>query len=478
MSIYFNGAIGEVPSAEKVEITNPATGDLICTLSHPTKGAGKAILDIAEKGYAEWSSVPLAERADTLMRFADLLADNAEQIAQTECEDMGKPISECRGEVAHSANVARAYVEKAKHVQGRVISENQKGLHRDIIFTKHEPLGIILCIIPFNYPVELYIHKVIAALVMGNAVIVKLPSDNPLSLLRTTELLVEAGVPASAVQLVYANRHFVSQELTQSPRVAAVTLTGSTQAGIEVWKDSAETLHRVYFELGGNDPLLIFADADLDYAADEIVSSRMGNTGQICCASKRFIVHRTVAEALVEKLKTRLDVLKRGDPKDPNTQLGCIISAKAAKAIMKQIEATIAQGAKCVYGNVLKNDTFIEPTILVDVTREMDIAKDMEVFGPVIPIIAFEAKEEAISIANQSCYGLEAAIITKDMEDALNTASKLQAGSVVVNGGGSYRHMDMPFGGYKMSGIGRESVSTTLEEFSQEKNYIIKNVLG
>lgn len=385
--------------------------------------------------------------------------------------------SECLGEIAHSANVTRAYVEKAKHLQGRTVSHNQKGLHKDIIFTLHEPLGVILCVVPFNYPVELFTHKVIAALIMGNSVIVKLPSDNPLSIIKATEKLIDAGVPASAVQLVFANHQFVSDELTKSPRIAAVTLTGSTQAGIEVWKDCADNLHRVFFELGGNDPLIVFPDADLDYAADEIVNSRMGNTGQICCASKRFIVHISVADELIKKLVVRLDSLKRGDPIDPNTQLGCIINSDAAQVVMSQIQHTIDQGATCVYGNKLCYNTFVEPTILVNVSREMDIAMDMEVFGPVIPIITYETTDEAIEIANQSCYGLEASIISRNMELAINTASKLQAGSVVVNGAGSYRHMDMPFGGYKMSGIGRESVSTTLEEFSQEKNYVIKNVL-
>lgn len=477
MGIYFNGYQTPPGGKREVAITNPATGETLKKLPLADNGDGKRILDVAEDGFRQWSSFSLPDRADILMRFACLLEENIEEIALTECRDMGKVINECKGEVSHSANVAKGYVERAKHLQGRVVSDNQRGLEKDIIFTRHEPLGVILCIVPFNYPVELFMHKVIPALIMGNAAVVKVPSENPLSLLRVTELLVEAGVPAGAISLVFANHEFVTEELTRSSRVSAITLTGSTQAGIEVMRDSADTLHRVYFELGGNDPLLVFEDANLDYAADEIVSSRMGNTGQICCASKRFIVHRSVVDTLTKKLTVRLDALVRGNPEDTDTQLGCLVSAKAAATIQKQVAETIAQGARCVYGNKLDRETFMEPVILVDVTPEMDIAKDMEVFGPVIPIIPFDTVEEAIQIANASCYGLEAGIICGNMEIALNIASKLQAGSVVVNGGGSYRHMDMPFGGYKMSGLGRESISTTLEEFSQEKNYIIKHVL-
>lgn len=477
MNIYFNGRTDAGIGENLVEITNPATGEVLKRLPMAKPGDGALILDIAEKGFLQWSKISLIERANILMKYTELLETHKEEIALLECRDMGKVINECRGEIDTAIALTKAYVEKAKHLQGRVISENQKGLEKDIIFTKHEPLGVLMCIVPFNYPVELYTHKVIAALMMGNSVIIKVPSENPLPLIQLTELLVESGVPQNTVSVVFANRKFVSEELTKSPRIQAISLTGSTRAGIEVWKESAETLHRVFFELGGNDPLLIFEDADLDYAVEEIVSSRMGNTGQICCASKRFIVHKAIVEKLVEKLKCRLDLIRRGNPADENTQLGCIVSEKAADKIMKQIQLTIDQGATCVYGNVLKNKTFVEPTVLINVTKEMDIAKDMEVFGPVIPIISFNTTEEALDIANNTCFGLEAAIITKNMEFALNLASKIQAGSVVVNGGGSYRHMDMPFGGYKMSGIGRESVSTTLEEFSQEKNYIIKHVL-
>lgn len=477
MKMYLNGCKEVGKTAEWRAITNPATKEEIGKLPLAEAGTGKTILDIATEGFKKWSLVSLPDRADILMKYATLLEERMEEVARTECADMGKVIQECRGELETAIAVTKAYVEKAKHLQGRVISENHRGLEKDIIFTRHEPLGVIMCIVPFNYPVELYTHKVIAALVMGNSVIVKLPSENPMPLLQITEYLIEAGVPQEALQLVYADRSFVTEELVRSSLIQGISLTGSTRAGIEVMKNSTECLHRLFFELGGNDPLIVLKDADLDYAADEIVGTRTANTGQICCAPKRFLVHEDVQDELVGKIVDRLKKIKRGDVADDTTQIGCIVSKKAADTIMEQIALTVKQGAIVVYGNEIHDDTFVEPTVLTGVTKEMDIAKDMEVFGPVIPIISFRNEEEAICIANQSCYGLEASIITKDMEKSLNMASKIQAGSVVVNGAGAYRHMDMPFGGYKMSGLGRESVSTTLEEFSQEKNYVIKHVL-
>lgn len=478
MNIFING-FQEIQENRPVKkIINPADGELITELHQAGADDGEHILAAAEEGFSRWSGFSMLERAEILEKYAQLLNDNKEEIAQTECRDMGKIIRECRAEVETAIALTKGYVEKAKHLYGHVISQNQKGLEHDLIFTRREPLGIILCIVPFNYPVELFTHKVIAALIMGNSVIVKLPSQNPMPLFRITELLVEAGVPASAVSLVFADREFVRKNLIKSSRIQAVSLTGSTQAGIDIFENSSETLHRLFLELGGNDPLIIFEDADLDYAVEEIVNSRLSNTGQICCASKRFLVHESIADDLVERLKVRLDKVKMGNPIEEDAEMGCIISEKAASAVMEQIQKTIKQGAECVYGGSVCDRTFVHPTILVNVTRNMDIASDMEVFGPVIPIITFKEEEEAVEIANQSIYGLEASIITKDLPRALKVAELLQAGTVVVNGAGSYRHMDLPFGGYKMSGLGREGISTTLEEFSQEKSYVIKKIFN
>ena len=477
MGIIINGYESAPKGRKTAIIKNPANGEILGSVPQSDFGDGAAILDTAEKGYAEWSGTPLSTRTDILTRYVDLLLENKEKHASLLSREMGKICSEAMGEAVGTANISKGFIERANHLYGKVINDNQPGLEADLIFTRREPLGVILCIVPFNFPLEMYAHKVIPALIMGNAVIIKVPAANPLTLIEMTKLLVQAGVPAGACQVLYGERRFVSEEIIKTTRINAVSLTGSTASGIAIQQDSAPFLHKVFLELGGNDALIICEDAGLDYAVEQIYWGRVFNVGQTCCASKRFLVHSSIHDELVEKLCSRLDTIKRGDPSDPATEYGCMYTADAAKKVLGQIQDTIDQGAKCVYGGTLANETFLEPTVLVDVTRDMDIAKDLEVFGPVIPIIKFDSVDEAVEIANSSMYGLSNGIITKDLARSLKIASMLKSGSVVTNATGNYRHLDQPFGGFKMSGVGREGVSSTLEEFSQEKTYIIRGVL-
>ena len=476
MSILFNGYQTRPEGREDVRIENPANGETVGKLYKASKGDGARILANAKDGFAAWSALPMHARTDILMRYVGLLGEHRDRLAKLLGSEMGKICSEAMGEAVGTANISKGFIQRANHIYGKVIGDNQPGIEKDLIFTRREPLGVILCIVPFNFPLELYAHKVIPALVMGNAVIIKVPSSNPLALIEMTKLLVEAGVPAGAAQVVYADREFVTEELIKTDGIQAVSLTGSTAAGIGVQRDSAPYLHKVFLELGGNDVLIICEDADIDDAVEQIYWGRMFNVGQTCCASKRFLVHRSIYDELVKRLCARLDRMRRGDPADPATEFGCMHSARAANTVMEQIEQLKAQGAKLVYGGTLKNGTYLEPAVFVNVTRDMDVAKDLEIFGPVIPLIPFDTVEEAIEISNQSIYGLMAGIVTNNHALGIQMATKIQAGGVVTNANGCYRHFDMPYGGFKKSGIGREGVSTTLEEFSQEKTYIVRGV--
>ncbi len=478
LKFYLNGYLyGEEPAnCKRVDITNPVTGQIleILPLAKGKEDADK-IFQIANKGFNSWSNKPLYERGDILYKFADLLEENAEKVAQSMVQNMGRTITECRAEVEVTIALTRGFVEKAKHMYGDVLTDTQKGLEDDLIFTQREPLGIIACVVPFNAPVELFVHKVIPALLMGNVVIVKTPTVDPLPEFLLADMLIKSGVSDDAVQLLYSDGAFMSGFITKSKQIAAVTFTGSTETGTAIYTDAAPQLHPVYLEMGGNDPLIILKDADLDYAAEELVNSRMMNSGQVCCSSKRTLVPNDIYEAFQEKVKERLSQVIQGDPFDENTQVGSVITREAAQKVKDQIELTISQGATCVTGGKVNDDVFVEPTLLVNVEKDMDVAKDMEIFGPVISLIRYTTLEEAIGIANQTSYGLQASIIGKDVAKAIAIAHHIQAGSVVVNGSGSYRHIDMAFGGYKNSGIGREGISTTLEEFSQVKSFVIKN---
>ena len=295
--------------------------------------------------------------------------------------------------------------------------------------------------------------------------------------MRVAELCWEAGIPGNVLQLVTGQGSLIGPMLAKSEYIDALSLTGSTEVGIDVAKLSAETLKHLHLELGGNDPYVVFEDADMELAITEAVSGRLKNAGQTCVSPKRFIVQRSVLEEFTQGVIEKLKKIKLGSPLCEDTELGSLINPAAADTVSEQVEQTIAQGAKCIYGGKKYDKTYFEPTVLTGVTKDMDVAKDLEVFGPVFPIIAFDTFDEAVEISNNTKYGLQAGVITKDSSKAIRAASQIRAGAVIINGSGNYRNIDQPFGGMKMSGLGREGVCCTLQELTQVKSYVLKNIL-
>ncbi|UZW13629.1 aldehyde dehydrogenase family protein [Clostridium pasteurianum] len=477
MKMIINGEKVNSSDEKVIQVLNPATQEVLDTVPSATPEDIQKAIQAAQDGKKVWGQTPLYERSTILKKYVELLKEHKLELSKLECSETGKIIKECEGEVGTAAKIFTGFIERANHLCGEVIPDCQSECGKDLIFTRREPLGVIACVVPFNYPVELFFHKVAPALVMGNAVIIKPATDNPLTAIRLVELLLEAGVPKGAAQVVTGRGSVVGNYLIESHDIDAVSLTGSTEVGIEVAEKSSKYLHNVFLELGGNDAMIVLEDADIDFAVEETILGRITNTGQTCCATKRVVISNKVKEEFTEKLIKRLEKVKRGNPADYSTDIGCLISERAAIDIEKQVKHTIEQGAKCVYGGT-RNKAFFEPAVLVDVTPDMDIAKDMEIFGPAIPIIGFDTEEEAIEIANAPIYGLHCGIVTKNTKTAINIASKIEAGNVVINGTGNYRHTDMAFGGIKMTGIGREGVQYTLEEMSNVKSYILKNIFN
>jgi succinate-semialdehyde dehydrogenase/glutarate-semialdehyde dehydrogenase len=431
----------------------------------------------AQKGKLVWGDTPQYRRSEILIRCAEAIDRNLETLARMLTTDMGKVITEARAEVDCAAQIFRGFAEMANHFYGQTMSEFQKGSETDIIFTKNEPLGVVACISPFNYPIELCYHKVAAALAVGNAVIIKPATDNPLTVMRVAELCWEAGIPGNVLQVVTGEGRKVGRILAEAEGIDKISLTGSTEVGVEVATLAAKTLKHLSLELGGNDPFIVFEDADMDLAVSEAVAGRLKNAGQTCVASKRFIVENTVINEFTKKVIESLKKIKLGSPLSEETQLGSLINAKAAQRVLEQVRHTVDQGAKCVYGGNLYDQTYFQPTVLTGVTKGMDIATNMEVFGPVFPIIGFNTFDEAIDIANNTPFGLQAGVMTKDQSKAIRAASRIKAGAVVINGTGNYRNIDQPFGGTKMSGMGREGVCCTLSEMTQPKSYILKRIM-
>lgn len=459
-----------------IEVYNPATNELVDTVPSLTKEDVERAIDYADAHQKDWEAKSVIERCEVLSRFAELVEENKDELAMLLSKETGKPIKEAYNEIANIQIGVPGYVEKVKHEYGNIVYRGtEKGQENTIQYTIQQPLGVVVAIIPFNFPSDIFINKVPPALLMGNAVILKPASVNPLTLTRYVELLVEAGVPAGVISVVHGSGSVVGKTLTSSKKVDMVSLTGSTAAGIDAAKNCADHCAHSSLELGGNDAFILCADGDMDLAIEETVWGRLYNTGQVCCASKRFLVENSVKDEFIKKMTDKINSLKQGNPQDMSTDIGCLVSEEAAIEVERQVNETIAAGATLVCGGK-RNGAFYEPTILDNVTPDMEVAKDMEIFGPVIPVIGFDDLEEAIEIANKSIYGLSGSIITKDISKAIKVSEKMECGGFVINGASFFRSFEQPFGGWKYSGIGNEGIMTTLKEMSRTKTVILKNI--
>ena len=460
-----------------INVYNPATNELIDTVPSLTKEQVDEAVSEAKASQKAWENVPLHKRCSILNKFASLVERDKDSLAKLLSDETGKPIKEAINEIANIQIGVPAYVEKAKHEYGNIIYKgSEAGQENTIQYTIQQPLGVMVAIIPFNFPSDIFINKIPPALIMGNSCILKPASVNPLTLTKYVELLKEAGVPDGVIEVVHGSGSIVGKALTSNPDVSIVSLTGSTEAGIDAAKNVVEHCGHSSLELGGNDAFIICADGDIDLAVNETVWGRLYNTGQVCCASKRFLVENSVKDEYIRKMVEKIKTLKVGMPSDMSTDIGCLVSEDAAKEVERQVNSTIAAGAKLVIGGK-RNGAFYEPTIIDNITKDMDVAKDMEIFGPVISVIGFDNLEEAISIANQSKYGLSGSIVTRDISKALKTSEAMECGGFVVNGASFFRSFEQPFGGWKYSGIGNEGIMTTLKEMSRTKTVILKNVL-
>jgi acyl-CoA reductase-like NAD-dependent aldehyde dehydrogenase len=475
MKMIINGKKVDSESGKTFDVTNPATGAVIESVPKATEKDVKAAVDAAVVGQKEWAKIPVWQRAQVLRRFLDLVEVNKEDLAQTLCAENGKPISEARGEIGNIPIGFSGFIEHAKHYYGSIIPQGtEQGQDTNLQLITREPIGVVACIIPFNFPCDLFDQKVAPALMMGNAAIVLPSSDNPLTLMKLTELLVEAGVPNGAIQCLTAPGAVKSAAVTDK-RVHLVTLTGSTEVGIGTAKLAAENLTHAALELGGNDAFIVLDDGDVDLAVEELVWGRMYNTGQVCCASKRFLIHNSLKDEFAKKAVDRIKKLKVGQPADESTQIGCLISEKAAIKVEGEVNKTVEQGGRIILGGH-RDGAFYEPTVIVDVPKTADVAIDMEIFGPVVPVIGFDTDEEAIEIANNSVFGLSSCVFSRDQKRAFKVASAMEAGGAVINGASFFRAFEQPFGGWKHSGIGTEGVFSTFDEMTRVKTIVMKNI--
>lgn len=464
-----------VDSSDKrtINVFNPSTHEVIDSVPCATQEDVEKMLIIAQEGKRLWGNMTPDGRCDILEKAASLIYEKREKLATLICCEQGKIYSHAMDEAVKVSSLFKGYAEKARYMYGTLLPDNDN----DIILVRKEPLGVIACIIPFNFPGELFAQKVAPALAAGNAVVVKPASDTPLSDIYLISLLHEAGVPVEAAQIVTGSGAIIGKILSSSRLINGISVTGSTEVGIDIAICAARNLVPVFLELGGNDALVIFDDVDLDYAVNEAVSSRVYNAGQVCCSVKRCVVHNSIKKQFAEKAVRRMKQLKIGNAISHESDMGPLINETAAIKAEKQIANMVALGARCLLGGRHFDQTFFEPTVLYGVTPDMPIAKDLEVFAPIITIIGFDTEDEALQIVNQSMYGLSGGVISGDMSRGVRIATKIDSGGIVVGAAGMYRTNHMPFGGHKMSGMGTEGFLNTLEEMVKTKSIILHNVL-
>lgn len=455
-------------------VRGPVGDDVLGEVALASPADVERAVAAAAAAQPRWGALPVAERAACLERAADALAPASEDLARLLALESGKPIAQARSEIDGTIALLRANAVLGRRMSGEVLpTEGNPGTERDIAFTRREPLGVVGAILPFNFPAELFAEKCAAALVAGNACVAKPPLEDPLTVCHIHGALVAAGIPADVMSLVHGDRD-TGEALASQPGLDAVSLTGSTDAGVSVAVAGAPHLRRLHLELGGNNAAIVRADADLDLAARELVFGRLMMNGQACSASKRVVVHRDLHDALSERLSGAVSEQVVGDARDEATTIGPLITPAAARRVGDQIAHVVAQGGRLVAGDGRPEGAFLTPCVLDRVPPGADVASDDEIFGPVFCLIPVDGDAQALAVANGSSYGLMASVFTADLTRGLAFAERLRVGGVVLNGTDNYRPPVIPFHGLGRSGDGREGAGFTIEEMTREKTIVLR----
>ena len=474
IGLYVGGAPVDATSGGTFTTVNPATGEVLAEVAQASDADVDRAVAAARDGYAVWSAMSGAERSRVLLRAAELLRDRNDELARMEVQDTGKPIAEAlEVDVVSGAECLEFFAAAAATLHGEY-----HDLGGAFAYTRREPLGVCAGIGAWNYPIQIACWKSAPALAAGNAMVFKPSELTPLTAMELAAVYTEAGLPDGVFNVVHGDGR-VGAALAQHPGIAKISLTGSVPTGKRVMAASADTLKAVTLELGGKSPLLVFEDADLDHAVSGALLANFYTQGEICSNGTRVFVHRDVHDRFVDALRTRTEKMSIGDPLDPATDVGALISEAHMQKVLGFIDAGVAAGARVVCGgrratgtDALDRGWFVEPTVFTGCTDDMTIVRE-EIFGPVMAVLPFDTEDEAIARANATDYGLAAGLFTRDLARGHRVAAALEAGIVWVN---TYNltPIEVPFGGAKHSGIGRENSLAAMEHFTQRKTVYVE----
>jgi betaine-aldehyde dehydrogenase len=468
-SHFINGAYVEDTNGTPIDVIYPATGEKIATVYAATPDIIEQALTAARAAQAAWGAMTGTERGRILRRAADIMRERNHDLSILETYDTGKPYQETSvADATSGADALEYFGGLAASLTGEHIQ-----LGEDWVYTRREPLGVCVGIGAWNYPTQIACWKGAPALACGNSIIFKPSETTPLSALKVAEILFEAGLPAGLYNVVQGMGE-VGAALVTDPRVDKVSLTGSVPTGRKVYAAAADGMKHVTMELGGKSPIIVFEDADIENAVSGAIIGNFYSSGQVCSNGTRVFVHADIKEAFLNRLAERLDNAVIGDPMDPETSFGPMVSKRQLDIALGYIEKGKSEGARLVYGgNAIDGKGFyMQPTVFADVTDDMTIARE-EIFGPVMSVLDFTDEDDVMARANDTEFGLAAGVFTRDLSRAHRVAANFQAGTCYIN---TYNDapVEAPFGGVKNSGVGRENSKAAIEHYSQLKSVYVR----
>jgi succinate-semialdehyde dehydrogenase/glutarate-semialdehyde dehydrogenase len=463
---YVNGEWVGADGGGTIDVTDPATHEVIGTVPDMGAAETRRAIDYAAAAMPEWAARTAKERAAVLRRWFDLMIEHQDALARLLTREQGKSLAEAKGEIAYAASFLEWFAEEGKRVYGDVIPSHARD--RRIVVLK-QPVGVVAAITPWNFPSAMITRKVGPALAAGCSVVVKPATETPFSALALAVLAEEAGVPKGVFNVVTGGARAIGGELTSNPKVRKLSFTGSTEIGRLLMRQCADTVKKLSLELGGNAPFIVFDDADLDAAVEGAMLSKFRNSGQTCVCSNRIYAQAGIYEAFVEKLSAAAGRLKVGNGLEEGTQLGPLINDAAVAKVEEHIADAVGKGASLISGGYRHalGGSFFEPTILAGVTQEMLVARE-ETFGPLAPVVRFESEAEAIAMANDTEFGLAGYFYSRDIGRVWRVAEALECGIVGINTGIISTEV-APFGGIKQSGVGREGSRYGIEDYLEIK---------